>query len=168
MIREKTQVNLAYEDVVEFDYWLCRDGRGRAIHKEDWQAIHTEFARDRLHAIEPFENVANHLSKLKEHFGIHLATTRLVEGHAATLAWLEKNEIPYEEIHFVKHRLKHTIDVRFTAAVDDDQVQAGLFAEAGVKAFMLAHPWNSIPTRNEIFRVSDWDALMTELLSLAE
>ena len=166
LIFEKTQIDLRYEDVVEFDYWLCQDHEGRRIRKEDWTAIHLEFTRNCLDSVEPFDHVVEHLSKIRERFEIHLATSRLPEGRDSTIAWLQKHQIPYTEIHFVEHRLKHKINIGFVAAVDDDRAQAELFEGSGIRAFLLAHPWNVIPSGSRLRRARDWSVLVPELLAL--
>src|SRR5262249_38659811 len=104
-----------------------------------------------------------HMTALKQRFEIHLATSRLSQARERTLEWLDLNKIPFDRIHFVHHRKKHEIPVPFAAAVDDDREQAALFARLGVRAFLLAHPWNALGNDDRVVRVSDWSELVLAL-----
>ena len=136
-------VDLSYEDILEFDYWKDTDRLGRRFDKSEWTRIHNEFTRNHLHRIRPYDNVQAYLARLAERFEIQVATSRLREGHEATINWLQIHQVPYTRIHFVSHGKKHEIPERFTAAVEDDRGQARLFHDCGVRAFLLAHPWNT-------------------------
>jgi len=159
-------VDLRYEDVVEFDYWKCRDRSGRCFERDEWTHIHLQFTVRHLMEIEPFAGVQAHLEELSREFEVHLATSRLPEGREATLEWLRRHDIPYGEIHFVPHRGKHDISREFAAAVEDDLEQARLFGMRGVPVFLLAHPWNVVTPEDSLPRLNDWPALVDSLTSL--
>ena len=164
-IREHSQqgVDLAYEDVTDFDYWKCTDRFGRRLQKHEWPLIHREFTLNYLDRIEPFEEVDVHLQNLQEYFEIHIATSRLPEGHAATKRWLQRHALPFLRLHFVRHRKKHEIQLPFVAAIEDDRVQAELFAAKGVRGFLLAHPWND-QSGGGIERVLGWAELVDKVV----
>lgn len=168
VIREhsKDHIDLAYEDVVCFDYWMCRDAIGRRFDKREWAKIHEEFTRHHLLRIEPFDNVMEHLERIAERFDIHLATSRLPKGWKHTLQWLKKHEIPYSEIHQVNHGGKHLIGQSFVAAIEDDREQAYAFYSKGVRGFLLAHPWNHIGPHSPLSRLANWGELAGEILAL--
>jgi hypothetical protein len=98
IIRECANVDLRYKDIVEFHYWDCEDYQGRRLSKSQWHEIHLEFTRNWLNVVEPYPNVAEHLRSIGQLFEIHLATSRLPEGHSATIAWLRTHSIPYTEM----------------------------------------------------------------------
>ena len=96
VIREHSRgsVDLAYEDVICFDYWRCRDKLGRKFDKSEWKRIHEEFTRNHLLRICSYENVGEHMNLISDKFDIYLATSRLETGREQTLEWLRSNEIP--------------------------------------------------------------------------
>lgn len=167
VIREcsNEHVDLTYEDVVCFDYWLCRDTSGRRFGKAEWGKIHRSFIRNDLMRIAPVKNVQSFLTRLRERFEIDLATSRPQEGREDTRKWLRKHDIPYHDLHFVKNGEKHLIERGFEIAVDDDREQAYAFFAKGVRTFLLAHPWNEIGPRSPLIRVMNWEELTSKLLS---
>ena len=162
----RDHVDLAYKDVVCFDYWKCRDSLGRRFHKAEWESIHQEFTRNHLSRIQPFDNVREYLERISQRFQVHLATSRLPEGQEKTLAWLEQHQIPHSQLHFPEHGQKHQIDYPFVAAVDDDREQGYAFHASGVPVFLVAHPWNEIGRFSPLRRLASWQEIIKEIFEL--
>ena len=162
----KDHVDLSYEDVVCFDYWMCREAFGRRFDKSEWKTIHMEFTRNHLLRISPIDNISDHLQLILQRFDVHLVTSRLKEGEEHTLEWLKIHHIPYTELHFVKHGEKHLIKHSFVAAIEDDREQGIAFYARGVTVFLLAHPWNQVGTYSPLIRVANWEELTGTILSL--
>lgn len=160
-------VNLRYEDVVCFDYWLCSDSQGRRIDRDEWRLIHEEFTSNHLARILPAERVQEHLQLLAQNFDIHLATSRLEHGHESTREWLETHSIPHHHLHFVRHGEKHLLEQTFVAAVEDDREQATAFFASGIPAYLIAHPWNTVGPHSPIKRVNGWEEI-TEALARSD
>ena len=157
------KVHLGYDDVVCFDYRLCRDKVGRRIEKDEWEKIHEEFTRNHLLRIRPLDGVREHLKTISKNFEIHLATSRLAGSHQYTLQWLEKHKIPYHDLHHVRSGEKHLIPVRFVASFEDDREQAYAFYTKGIRSFLLAHPWNHVEKFSPLLRVEGWKDFIRKL-----
>jgi len=166
-LHSKDGVDLSYTDIVAFDYWRCADAKGRQLDRMEWAAIHLEFTRYHLSRIRPVDDVATHLGRLAHRCEIHLVTSRLSIGEEGTRQWLLKHCIPFDHLHFVEHRRKHEIDLPFAVAIDDDREQAVLFHERGVRAVLLAHPWNEVDPGSPVTRVEGWPRLVSTVLGLA-
>ena len=162
----RSKVKLEYEDVVCFEYWKCRDGSGQRFDKSEWKKIHQEFTHNYLLKITPFDNVARYMKILCTKYDIHLATSRLNDGQEATRLWLSQHEIPFKKLHFVQEGTKHLINENFVAAIEDDREQGYAFNSKGIRVFLLAHPWNVVGPHSPLKRVTDWEQLTHELLSL--
>ncbi|MBA7648685.1 hypothetical protein ES703_56473 [subsurface metagenome] len=162
----RLHVDLAYEDVVCFEYWMCRDRAGRRFDKGEWAEIHRAFTDNHLLEILPFDNVTHHLKIISGRFDVHLATSRLDDGQEETRVWLSRHGIPYEKLHFVPEGTKHLIDEQFVAAIEDDREQGYAFYSKGICVFLLAHPWNTVGPHSPLKRVTDWEELTHELLNL--
>lgn len=160
------RVELTYDDVVCFDYWMCRDRMGRRFDKSEWDKIQAEFTRNHLFRIRPLPNIQEKINQISEKFEVHLVTSRLEEGRDHTFTWLTQHQIPYHQLHYVRHGEKHLVNHRFTAAVDDDREQGYAFHAKGVSVFLLAHPWNHIGPHSPLRRVANWDDLTKEILML--
>lgn len=129
VIREhsRQKVDLKYEDVVCFEYWLCRDAKGRRLDRGEWDIVHRVFTREHLPRIRPVTGARTGLERLASKYEIHLVTSRLAEGKAETAKWLIDHEIPHNELHFSRHGEKHLISKKFAAAIDDDREQGYAF-----------------------------------------
>lgn len=169
VIREVTnhRVNLTYENVRRFNYWECQDPEGKKISKEEWHMVHSTFSKSRyLSTIQPVPGVQASLSRLTEHYSLHFATSRLPEARTATIRWLEDNEFPPHDLHFLKHGEKHFSLGRFDASVEDDPDQATAFSKSGIGInFVIAHPWNeSVVEHRNLRRVPGWNEIVEMLL----
>ncbi len=160
------RVDLGYDDVVCFDYWMCRDRYGRRFEGSEWPNIHEEFSRNHLFRIAPYDNIKNYLQQIAERFEVHLATSRLAEGREATIQWLSQHEIPYGELHFVAHGEKHLIGQQFVGVVEDDREQGYAFSARGVRVFLLAHPWNHVGSYSALRRLGSWEEINREIVNL--
>lgn len=157
-------VDLRYEDVVCFDYWLCRDSLGRRIDRDEWNLIHEEFTSNHIARISPVQGVQEILGALAHRFDVHLATTRLEQAHEATREWLKTHSIAHDHLHFARHGEKHLLDHAFVAVIEDDREQAVAFYASGIPAYLIAHPWNTVGPHSPIKRMSGWEEIIETLL----
>lgn len=171
VIQEYTQgqVQLQYEDIVDFDYYKCTDLSGNAITAAQWAEIHNLFCEPRfLWQIKPISGCIENLQRIGKLGRLHIATSRLRKARRCTVEWLDHYNIPSHDLHFLPHREKHASLQSFTAAVEDDYEQAVAFASDGsTPCYILRHPWN----KNRLARpgikwVKDWSELTDELAEL--
>jgi 5'(3')-deoxyribonucleotidase len=155
------RVNLQYEEICEFDYHgpLCCDANGERIDERTWKEVHNRFSEPNVVlSIEPIPGAVEAIQALQSDFEIHFVTTRKPQARAATIHWLDRQDMakhrPYS-VHFVAHREKHEVLSNLAAAIDDDLAQATLFAEHGVRSILLAHPWNQA-SDGSLERVPSW------------
>jgi uncharacterized HAD superfamily protein len=169
VIKEFTggHVDLDYKHIVKFEYEDCRDAHKCGITKEEWKAIHELFSEDKyLLAIEPVPDVQRVLRRLGDQYVLHLATSRLAKARRGTITWLEQHAFPPHDLHFLKHREKHSSLGKFAAAVEDHYEQAADFAKDGTHCYLIRHPWNeNRQSVEKVHWVSGWDELERELLA---
>jgi uncharacterized HAD superfamily protein len=168
IIREYTDggVDLAYEDVVEFDYDKCRDARHCGITREQWKEIHHRFSDSQhIASIAPYADAQEQLRKLSDQFDIHYATSRLPRAWRSTIDWLEFHGFPLRCLHFLTHGEKHVTLGGFLAAVEDHYEQAVAFASNKIPCYLIKHPWNQgKPPIPDIQWVTGWERLAERLL----
>ena len=162
------RVQLAYEDVKEFNYYECKDFKGNGISKEDWKAVHDLFSQPRyLLEIQPIPGAIEGLHQLARKATLHIATSRLRKARRTTLEWLDNYGFPEHDLHFVKHNEKHASLGSFIAAVEDHYKQAVEFAKRNITCFLIKHPWNaSKPQLDGIQWVDSWPELTNRLLAM--
>lgn len=172
IIKDVTQsrVCLAYDDITDFEYEKCTDSNGNQITKEEWHIVHDIFSEEtNIMSLQPFPNIQSHLEHLIcSGYELHLVTSRMYKARIPTIKWLLKNNFPNSHgLHFLKHREKHIVLNNFTAVIEDDLQQAVLFANNGIKAYVIAHPWNDYKNhKNKVVRIPDWNGLIKELTSV--
>jgi hypothetical protein len=90
---------------------------------------------------QPYNEARSFLTRLKERgFYIIIASHREKETLPATHRWLEKNELPFDEIH-----LSYDKTVLFDecwAIIDDSPVTLDKARSAGIVRTGLKNPWN--------------------------
>ena len=160
----REEADLKYEDVVCFDYWLCRDAKGRRLDRSEWDEVHRAFTQEHLPRIRPVTGARTGLERLASKYEIHLVTSRLAEGKAETVKWLTDQDIPHDALHFSRHGEKQLINKKFVAAIDDDREQGYAFSAQGVRAFLMAHPWNRVGEYSSLIRCNTWAELVEQLL----
>ena len=169
LIQEHTggRVCLAYGDVKEFNYHECQDASGNCITEEEWQEIHDAFSSPAvLSTVPPDAAALSALSELHSHAEIHVVTSRKPQGQTATLEWLKRHTVTFDEVMFVGHRKKHATLRPFFAAVEDDYDQAVEFAKKGTLCLLMRHPWNvGRPRMDFVQWVDAWPQAVTVLSS---
>jgi 5'(3')-deoxyribonucleotidase len=164
-------VQLAYEDVVEFNYYECQDKNGNRITKDDWKKIHQLFSQPKyLWRIEPIAGAIEGLREVAKRGTIHIATARIPPARKTTVEWLEHYCVPIHDLHFLRHGEKHASLRPFTAAAEDDYAQAVAFsAKGGTRCFLLRHPWNASKSKVEgVEWVNTWEELAKRFLQLCD
>jgi 5'(3')-deoxyribonucleotidase len=161
------RVNFVYEDIGEFDYHgpRCCDAKGNRIDERVWDEVHELFSDPGvILTIAPVRGATDALRVLQENFDLHFVTTRKPKTRIATIQWLDGLKLATYWLHFVQHRKKHMICGGVAAAIDDDAAQAELFHGCGVRAIVLAHPWNE-GAGHGVERLADWDTVVRALIS---
>ena len=114
--------------------------------------------------MRPYPGVQDYLQVLiNAGFGLHFATSRLVQARIPTVKWLVKHNFPDHRLHFVSHREKHLVLGQFYAVIEDDLVQARDFAKQGTLAYLIAHPWNVTDETENLVRLKDWKEICEHL-----
>ncbi len=160
------RVVLDYADVVEFEYWKCRDSKGDCITRDEWSIIHEAFScADTIRAIRPMAGIEGHLRLLRDRYRLDFVTSRLTKAQSATEEWLVAHGVPFDRLIFTQHGSKHLLPERYAVVIEDHYEQAAAFAERGTKVLLLVHPWNRVKRRIPgIEWVESWKEMMRWLL----
>lgn len=166
----KGRVKFVYQDIREFDYHgsLCRDVNGQGIDEATWKQVHEHFSEPAvILGIDPIPGALEAIGALGGEFEIHFVTTRRPKARAATIEWLDRQGMARRNsysLHFVAHRQKHDVLSNMSASIDDDLLQAVLFAKSGVRSILLAHPWNQT-SDTSVERARSWNDIVELLTS---
>ena len=153
---------MAYEDVVCFDYWLCRDSAGRRFPKAEWRDIHLEFSRH-VDRIEPVADVAGHLASLSK-------TSRFIwSRHGFPMHTMLRYRGWQRTASHTTASISSRTD-RNTASMCHSSRQWKMTGSRlmfsmqwGFDACSLRIPWNKLGPCSPLFRCEDWPQVMQTL-----
>jgi len=113
--------------------------------------LHTKFCT----SLEVVPGAPYVLSRLHAHTRVIIATQRPEFTREATVQWLAANDLPYDELLFLKKKV--IPGARSHLIVEDSADNAYRAALAGVLALLLDYPWNrNLPYHPALIRVLSW------------
>lgn len=99
------------------------------------------------------------LGWLQQHYRIVIITARHPDSRPQTQEWLERHEIPFDELHFSED--KTDVAEHITLAVDDHPEHVRGYSNRGIPVFLMDQPWNQKFSAPLVTRVTSWPSLMT-------
>lgn len=118
----------------------------------------------------PYPGVVAGLGRLRAAgHTVHLVTDRAWLGRreqaaeARTVAWLERNKVPHDTLHFTKDKTAVPTDV----FIDDRPENYEALAGAGVDVFLRGHAYNAHVRTPPGRRVRDFTTFTARVLNLA-
>ena len=98
------------------------------------------------------------LEQLGHHFRIVVITARHPESRPQTLDWLQRHELPFDELHFSGD--KSDVAENLVLAVDDHPEHAMGYSNRGIPVFLMDQPWNHGFSAPLVTRVHNWEGLL--------
>lgn len=163
------RVRLTYEACTAYDFSECQGPDGNQATAEEWQAALWLYGSPgSLVRLPVVPGAAEGLRRLAERYDIRIVTSRRPEARDVTLAWLAGWADPAWPLVMGQARRKHELP-GLAALVEDDHAQAVLCGAAGIRCWLLAHPWNvGRPAMPGVSWAAGWPELTQSLLSRVE
>jgi uncharacterized HAD superfamily protein len=161
LARRRFGVTLAYEQQVTWEIAQLRSEQVAALVSETHRPEH-------VLAAEPYAGAVEVVGDWHRagHF-IHVTSHRAPEAHAATVAWLERVGIPFDELHCSWDKVTRCAEIGIDVLIDDSPRNILRAQEAGIVPATIAHPWNRELCADEgIVCAEDWQQLATQLAPL--
>lgn len=150
---------------------LLFDERGIRLDREDISSYSLEgiagigredlsFLLDRFNNggifldVEPIEGARETILRLKERHRIVLVTSRPEKVAFITREWLDRNGIPYDELHFASKTKLNGIP--YDLFLEDQDNFAYEIADEGTFVLLFDAPWNRSVRHVNIERVYSW------------
>ncbi len=114
---------------------------------------------------EPYPGAVEAVREWKAagHF-IHITSHRSTDAHAATERWLERIELPYDELYCSYDKIAKAVEIGIDVLIDDSPVNLHRADEVGITGATILHPWNrEICAERAIICAEDWPALKRRL-----
>jgi uncharacterized protein len=161
LARRRFGVTLAYEQQVTWEIAQLRSEQVAALVSETHRPEH-------ILAAEPYAGAAEVVAEWHRagHF-IHVTSHRAPEAHAATVAWLERAGVPFDDLHCSWDKVTRCTEIGIDVLIDDSPRNILRAQEAGIVAATIAHPWNRELCHEEgIVCAEDWPQLGERLAPL--
>ena len=151
-------IALPYEEQVTWGITLLRPEQVRACVEE------THTARCVL-AAEPYPGAVETVRAWHEegHF-IHITSHRAVASYDATKEWLDRIELPYDELYCSDDKVARCREIGIELLIDDSPANLEAALGAGILAATLLHPWNrELCDTEDVICGEHWDELARNL-----
>jgi uncharacterized HAD superfamily protein len=151
-------VALPYDEQTTWGVSLLKPHQVKACVEE----THSE---PRILAAEPYPGAVEAIRGWHEdgHF-IHITSHRAGEAHDATIRWLDRIGLPYDELYCSYDKVSRAAEIGIDVLVDDSPVNLLRALEAGMRAATIMHPWNrDVCEEEDIVCGRDWPELARRL-----
>jgi uncharacterized protein len=121
-------------------------------------------------AAEPYPGAVAAVRRWKAagHY-IHVTSHRARAAHAATARWLERIELPYDDLHCSYDKVSRCVELGIDVLIDDSPVNLLRAAEVGITPATILHPWNRELCRERGFLCArTWPELERGIAGLSE
>ena len=99
------------------------------------------------------------LEWFQQYYRIVIITARHPDSRPQTLEWLERHQIPFDELHFSGD--KTDVAKNITLAVDDHPEHVQGYSDKGIPSFLMDQPWNQKFSAPLVTRVGNWESLVS-------
>jgi hypothetical protein len=156
--KKRFGVDLPYEHQVTWHISRLRPEQVKACVAET-------HGPEKVGAARPYPGAAETIRRWKEqgHY-IHITTHRTTEAHEATREWLDRHEIPYDDLYCSDDKVTRCRELGIDVLIDDSPVNLERAIEAGIRPATILHPWNrDLVEEEDVVAADDWPGLEREL-----
>ena len=95
---------------------------------------------------------------------IHVTSHRRERTRDATVRWLERIGLPYDDLHCSFDKVSRCVELEIDVLVDDSPVNLAKASEHGIVAATIVHPWNEeLVDSGAAIGAADWRMLRERL-----
>ncbi|MBA3300348.1 MAG: hypothetical protein H0T15_00635 [Thermoleophilaceae bacterium] len=126
------------------------------------QATHSE---ENILGAEPYPGAVATVRRWHEEgHWIHVTSHRAEGCHGPTESWLERIEMPFDDLHCSYDKVSRCVELGIDILVDDSPVNIASAREVGIVPATIVHPWNeTFVARGEAIGGKDWPELAAAL-----
>jgi hypothetical protein len=96
---------------------------------------------------------------------IHVTSHRADSAHEVTARWLERIEMPYDDLHCSYDKVTRCVELGIDVLVDDSPVNLTRARDEGIVGATIIHPWNrDLVATDGIVGARDWSELRERLV----
>ena len=97
------------------------------------------------------------------HF-IHITSHREPRAQDATERWLERIDLPFDELHCSFDKVGRCVEIGIELLIDDSPQNIARAIESGITVATISHPWNrDVCEEEDVICAPDWPTLVERL-----
>jgi uncharacterized protein len=130
---------------VELPYSEQRDwGITALAHEQLVAAVQETHNDENIESADPYPGAVETVSEWhgRGHW-IHVTSHRAGPTRAATVRWLERIGMPYDDLHCSYDKVSRCVELGIDVLIDDSPVNLERALDAGIAAATIVHPWNA-------------------------
>jgi len=156
--RDRFGIDLPYEE--QFDWGVTR------LKPKQLEVVIADTHRDAtILAGTPYPGAVETVRAwhAQGHF-IHVTSHRAGGCHEATATWLERIELPFDDLHCSDDKVARCVELGIDVLVDDSPVNIRRALEQDIVAATLVHPWNrDVCDEEPVICAQSWPELERKL-----
>lgn len=100
---------------------------------------------------------------------VYIASSRHADCHRATLAWLQKIGLPFDDLLCSAQKLERCLELGVELLVDDSPMSILGALDHGIRAATIVHQWNEeVCEEEDVVCAVDWPGLARRLAPLLD
>ena len=134
------------------------------------EAVRETHSDENIEGAEPYPGAVETVRAWHEEgHWIHVTSHRAGPTRAATVRWLERIGMPYDDLHCSFDKVTRCVELGIDVLVDDSPVNLERALEAGIGAATIVHPWNAeLVESGRAIGATDWFELRERLAPLLD
>ena len=127
--------------------------------------IEQSHSDENIERAEPYPDAVETVKRWHgEGHWIHITSHRAESTRNATLRWLERIAMPYDDLHCSYDKVTRCVELHIDVLVDDSPVNLENAREQGILGATIIHPWNaSVIDDEHVVGGRDWADLRGKL-----
>jgi FMN phosphatase YigB (HAD superfamily) len=156
-------VELPYDD--QHDWGITR-----LEHDQLVAAVKETHSDENIESAEPYPGAVETVADWhRRGHWIHVTSHRAGPTRAATVRWLERIGMPYDDLHCSYDKVTRCVELGIDVLVDDSPVNLEGALEQGIAAATIVHPWNAaLVAAGRVTGARDWFELRDRLEPMLE
>jgi FMN phosphatase YigB (HAD superfamily) len=128
-------------------------------------AVRETHSDENIEAAEPYPGAVETVAEWhRRGHWIHVTSHRAGPTRAATIRWLERIGMPFDDLHCSYDKVTRCVELGIDVLVDDSPVNLERALEQGIAAATIVHPWNAaLVESGRVAGGSDWFELRERL-----
>jgi hypothetical protein len=161
--RRRYGVELPYRE--QRDWGITQLERDQLI-----AAVQETHSDENIEGADPYPGAVETVREWREQgHWIHITSHRAGPTRAATVRWLERIGMPFDDLHCSFDKITRCVELEIDVLVDDSPVNLQRAVDQGIRAATIVHPWNEeLVAEGLAIGGRDWQELREKLAPLLD